>query len=63
MNFIWSKFYQSEVVFDGYEAGPSTEDYVHCLRNVKKRGIFQFTLNGITKVKANQQAFASNGKK
>ena len=49
MKFIWSKFGQSEVVFDGYKAGPSTEDHVHCLRNVKKRGIFEFTLNGITK--------------
>ena len=62
MNFVRSTFGQCAVVFDGYEAGPSTKDHGHCGRSVKKRGTVEFTFNEGTKVKTNQQAFLSKEK-
>ena len=62
MNFVRSKFGQCAVVFDGYEAGPSTKDHEHCRRSVKNRGAVEFIFNEETKVKANQEAFLSNEK-
>ena len=60
MNFVGRKFGQCAVVFDGYEAGPSTKDHKYCRRSVKNRGTVEFILNEETKVKANQEAFFSN---
>ena len=54
------KLGQCAVVFDGYEAEPSTEDHEHCRRSVKNRGTVEFLFNEETKVKANQEAFFSN---
>ena len=51
------KLGQCAVVFDGYEAEPSTEDHEHCRRSVKNRGTVEFLFNEETKVKANQEAF------
>ena len=62
MNFVPTKFGQCAVVFDGNEAGPSTEDHEHCRRSVKNRGAVEFIFNEETKVKANQEAFLSNEK-
>ena len=62
VNFVRSKFGQCAVVFDGNEAGPSTEDHEHCRRSVKNRGAVEFIFNEETKVKANQEAFLSNEK-
>ena len=62
MNFVRSKFGHGAVVFDGYEAGPSTKDHEHCRRSVKNRGAVEFIFNEETKVKANQEAFLSNEK-
>ena len=62
VNFVRSKFGQCAVVFDGYEAGPSTKDHEHGCRSVKNRGAVEFIFNKETKVKANQDAFLSNEK-
>ena len=62
MNFVRSTFGQCAVVYDGYEAGPSTKDHEHCRRSVKKRGTVEFIFNEEKKVKANQEAFLSNEK-
>ena len=35
VDFVWSKFGQCAVVFDGYEAGSSTKDHEHCRQSVK----------------------------
>ena len=62
VNFVRSKFGHGAVVFDGYEAGPSTKDHEHCRRSVKNRGTVEFIFNEETKIKANQDAFVSNKK-
>ena len=60
--YIVSKFGFCAVVFNGYEAGPSTKDPKNCRRNAKKRGTVEFIFNKETKIKANQEAFLSNEK-
>ena len=62
MNFVQSKFGQCAVVFDGYEAGPSTTDHEHCRRSIKNRGTVELIFKEETKVKANQETFLSNEK-
>ena len=62
VNFVRSKFSHGAVVFDSYEAGPSTKDHEHCRRSVKNRGTVEFIFNEETKIKANQDTFVSNKK-
>ena len=40
VNFSRRKFGQCAVVFDGYEAGPSTKDHEHCRRSVKNLSLY-----------------------
>ena len=61
--FVKNRFGQCAIVFDGYEAGPTTKDHEHFLRrSLKKRGVAEFTFNKETKVKMNQEAFLSSEK-
>ena len=62
VNVVRRKFGDCAVVFDGYEAGPSTKDHEYCRRSVKNRGTVGFIFNEETKVKANQKALFSNEK-